>query len=567
MFFPLRFRLLHILLAILFANGASAQTVVRILHYNIHRDVGGTDSNVASQPALAKVVNYLAPDVWAMNELGGNNTAFNATTAHDTLVAFINANLTIFGPYPQENVNYFICIGEAIAGQADNFIKPAIVSRYPFLATQTYSDANATAGYPAMRGLVSAHVNLPGAVELGVFTTHLKASSFSDSAAASDANAQKRQAEAETDVVNLQSWLAAHTGDAAVMAGDWNETEEPGETDNWKNGPIGGTLPNGSIYRPVTALRGAGFTDPRPVSIAGKISTIDSASPNARFDYLFYRGSHLTYLSGTVFDTKQINTAGQLAALNAANGTSFVAGDSASASDHLPVLEVFLVSPGAPYIFSQSISGLDSTNATLNAALNPNGFATTWKIELGTTTAYGLTSATQSLATGTANVSAGISVAGLAPGTTYHFRVVAQNGSGTSAGADRTFTTAAFLDTDGDGIPNGWETANGLNPNVTSDGLLDADGDGVTNRDEFGAGTNPRDAASAFRIVSVARAGASVQIAWPSVFGKRYQLQWRDSLSTGTWSVLQTNIAGTGAVVIGTDSATAQRFYRAVTLP
>ena len=568
MFLPLRFRLLHILLvAIFLASSASAQTVVRILHYNIHRDVGGTDSNVASQPALAKVVNYLAPDVWAINELGGNSTGFNPTTAHDTLVAFINANLTIFGPSPQENVNYFIYIGAAIPGQADTFIKPAIVSRYPFLATQTYSDANATAGYPAMRGLVSAHVNLPGAVELGVFTTHLKASSFSDSAATSDANAQKRQAEAETDVVNLQSWLAAHTGDAAVMAGDWNETEEPGETDNWKNGPIGGTLPNGSIYRPVTALRGAGFTDPRPVSIAGKISTIDSASPNARFDYLFYRGSHLTYLSGTVFDTKQINTAGQLAALNAANGTSFVAGDSASASDHLPVLEVFLVSPGAPYIFSQSISGLDSTNATLNAALNPNGFATTWKIELGTTTAYGLTSATQSLATGTANVSAGISVAGLAPGTTHHFRVVAQNGSGTSAGADRTFTTAAFLDTDGDGIPNGWETANGLNPNVTSDGLLDADGDGVTNRDEFGAGTNPRDAASAFRIVSVARAGASVQIAWPSVFGKRYQLQWRDSLSTGTWSVLQTNIAGTGAVVIGTDSATAQRFYRAVTLP
>ena len=32
---------------------------------------------VASQPALAKVVNYLAPDVWAINELGGNNSSFN----------------------------------------------------------------------------------------------------------------------------------------------------------------------------------------------------------------------------------------------------------------------------------------------------------------------------------------------------------------------------------------------------------------------------------------------------------------------------------------------------------
>ena len=60
---------------------------------------------------------------------------------------------------------------------------------------------------------------------------------------------------------------------------------------------------------------------------------------------------------------------------------------------------------------------------------------------------------------------------------------------------------------------------------------------------------------------------ANGQIAWPTVFGKRYQLQWRESLSAGTWSVLQNNIAGTGAVWIGTDSAAAPGFYRVVTLP
>ena len=36
---------------------------------------------------------------------------------------------------------------------------------------------------------------------------------------------------------------------------------------------------------------------------------------------------------------------------------------------------------------------------------------------------------------------------------------------------------------------------------------------------------------------------------------------------TGTWSVLQTNIAGTGAMLIGNDNAVAARFYRVVTLP
>jgi hypothetical protein len=252
--------------------------------------------------------------------------------------------------------------------------------------------------------------------------------------------------------------------------------------------------------------------------------------------------------------------------LNAANGTTFVRADSASASDHLPVLEVFLVSPGAPYISSQSASGIDSKTALLNAAINPNGFSTTWRVELGTTNAYGQSSLTQAIAAGTANVSTGINVAGLAPGTTYHFRIVSQNNAGISTGADQTFTTAAFLDSDGDGIPNGWEIANGLNANLASDALLDADGDGVSNRGEFAAGTDPRNATSALRISSIVKSGADLVISWPSVFGKRYELQSRGSLSTGTWDVLQSNIAGTGATLSFTDPAAAQRFYRVVTL-
>ena len=559
-------RLYLTLAAILLAVAGHAQTTVRMLHYNIHRDVGGTTSNTPSQPALAKIVNYLAPDVWAINELGGAGGAFNATTAHDTLVAFINTNLTIFGPSPQENVNYFVYIGETLAGSTDTFIRNAIVSRYPFLATQTYSDANAAAGYPALRGLVSAHVNLPGAVELGVFTAHLKASSFSDTLATSNANAQKRQAEAVTNAANLQNWLAIHPGDGAVMVGDWNETEEAGETDNWQGGSIGDTLPNGSIYRPVTTHRNAGFTDPLPLSISGNRVTIDATSPNARFDYLFYRASHLTYLGGQVFDTTQ-HTAAQLAALNAAAGTSFVTGDSASASDHLPVLEVFLASPGPSYLAAQSISGLASTAGKINATINPNGSATAWRIDLGTTAAYGLTSLSQSLAAGTSHTNVSIDVAGLAPATTYHFRVVAQNSSGETLGEDRTFTTSAFIDSDGDGLPNDWETANGLNPNLASDATLDADGDGASNRDEFAAGTNPRATNSVLKITSFTHRNSEMTIEWPTVFGKRYRLETRTNFAEGDWITSQDNIAGTGAPLSITTPDAGQRFFRIITLP
>lgn len=69
------------------------------------------------------------------------------------------------------------------------------------------------------------------------------------------------------------------------------------------------------------------------------------------------------------------------------------------------------------------------------------------------------------------------------------------------------------------------------------------------------------------KTASARRPGTNAVIAWTTIFGKRYQVQWRDSLSTGTWGVLQNSVAGTGAVLIATDNAAAQRFYRVVTLP
>ncbi len=45
-------------------------------------------------------------------------------------------------------------------------------------------------------------------------------------------------------------------------------------------------------------------------------------------------------------------------------------------------------------------------------------------------------------------------------------------------------------DTDGDGLPDGWEVAFDLNPRQ-NDASLDIDGDGLTNLDEYQHGTNP----------------------------------------------------------------------------
>ena len=50
-------------------------------------------------------------------------------------------------------------------------------------------------------------------------------------------------------------------------------------------------------------------------------------------------------------------------------------------------------------------------------------------------------------------------------------------------------------DTDGDGLPDGWETDHRLDP-LTNDAADDPDGDGFSNAEEFAAGTDPQDPAS-----------------------------------------------------------------------
>ena len=82
--------------------------------------------------------------------------------------------------------------------------------------------------------------------------------------------------------------------------------------------------------------------------------------------------------------------------------------------------------------------------ATVGAAVNPNGTATTYAIEYGASARYGRSTPslpTGATLTGTANQHVSAALAGLAPLTTYHYRVVATNARGTTYGRDRTLRT------------------------------------------------------------------------------------------------------------------------------
>jgi len=97
--------------------------------------------------------------------------------------------------------------------------------------------------------------------------------------------------------------------------------------------------------------------------------------------------------------------------------------------------------PPPPAVTTGAATNITTGGATLNGSVNPNTNPTQDWFQIGQTTAYGLTTAAQSAPGGAVSQAAG----SLAPGTTYHYRLVAQSATGTTFGADQTFTTATPL--------------------------------------------------------------------------------------------------------------------------
>jgi hypothetical protein len=97
----------------------------------------------------------------------------------------------------------------------------------------------------------------------------------------------------------------------------------------------------------------------------------------------------------------------------------------------------------APTAITGPVSAVGPTSATVSGTVNPGGQSASWYVEYGTSTSYGSQSASASAGAGSANVAVSRALSGLASGTTYHYRVVATNGAGTSRGADGLFTTSA----------------------------------------------------------------------------------------------------------------------------
>jgi hypothetical protein len=98
---------------------------------------------------------------------------------------------------------------------------------------------------------------------------------------------------------------------------------------------------------------------------------------------------------------------------------------------------------GKPVVTTGRASGVSAKSATLGGTIGTSLLPSTYYFQYGPTTSYARHTTPQTLPAGLAAASVKGAVAGLAPRTVFHFRLVASNALGASAGADASFATPA----------------------------------------------------------------------------------------------------------------------------
>ena len=96
-----------------------------------------------------------------------------------------------------------------------------------------------------------------------------------------------------------------------------------------------------------------------------------------------------------------------------------------------------------PSISNEAVFDIGQDSATVHAWINPNGEETAYQFEYGATDAYGSVTPATPASIGSSHDKRVViaKLAGLAPGTAYHYRVIARSAAGVTTGSDHTFST------------------------------------------------------------------------------------------------------------------------------
>jgi hypothetical protein len=87
------------------------------------------------------------------------------------------------------------------------------------------------------------------------------------------------------------------------------------------------------------------------------------------------------------------------------------------------------------------VSSISTNSATVTGLVNPNGVATSWYVQYGLTTLYGLRTSSFQVPPGPTPVPVSALIQGLQSGKVFHYRIVAVNRGITETGNDAAFMT------------------------------------------------------------------------------------------------------------------------------
>jgi hypothetical protein len=229
-------------------------------------------------------------------------------------------------------------------------------------------------------------------------------------------------------------------GDLYVVSGSPGEGEEPAGLREYDS--------SGALLR---TLDGEG--EPRAVTLdaSGDLFLDDSLGGHRLLEYAPSGEQLASFDTGT----QELDAGGGGIAFGDTIARLYVPNQSA-------VRLVSVPPPGPELIGSESASGIEPLSATLNATINPEGNATTYRFEYGPTTSYGSSAPAPegSLSANFNEEPVSIELTKLTAGTTYHYRIEASDSKGhVTTGQDQTFTTQPAVLIDSLSVSNVAETS------------------------------------------------------------------------------------------------------------
>jgi hypothetical protein len=210
-----------------------------------------------------------------------------------------------------------------------------------------------------------------------------------------------------------------------------------------------GSNPNLTVYGPTVAVPtvttgSASDVQPTSATLTGEINPDGYSVEECKFEYgptaSFGQSVPCVQSPGSLGSgTSNVTVSAALSGLQA--GTVYHYRLVASNENGLVNGSDATVQTAGPAITDVWTDSVTRTEAILKAGINPEGAATTYRIEWGPDATYGSSTPERSVGDDSSVHLVFARLAGLAPNATYHWRVVASNSAATNLGPDRTFTT------------------------------------------------------------------------------------------------------------------------------